>query len=165
MCYYSTTMRNVRDVKQQEDLYIGTHMSHTVLKSAKDDRAVCVKGGSEIHFEKLEIQRDRLSHEYLCAIRPHLGKEFHTRFVQYSGNGYAADAIMVGPYKIHIAWLKDGLKCYVGPKKPDLALEAKLGVDEQTMKGNMLDHGPQHDDVPTFRRSVLRALGFCSIQP
>src|SRR5688500_12674642 len=92
MCYYSTTMRNTRNAEHQENLVVGNHLDHAVLKGEKDDRVVCVMDDTMIHLEKLELSElgrvNSVRHEghvvrLTTALRTVIGKPVSGMFREY----------------------------------------------------------------------------------
>ncbi len=177
MCYYSTTMSNTRNAEHQENLVVGTAVDHAVLKAEKDNRVVCVMDDTMIHLEKLQLSELGAA----CTVRYKnsavlvrtvlkdvIGKPVSGMFREYHAvanpdshhiqrHGYASDCIVINGVPVHLVWLKQGTKCYVGDKK--LALETRLGVDDPSI---VHDHKPI-DEQPGLTRVTDRALGLCSI--
>lgn len=142
MCYYSRTMKSseFRDAVDQENLIIDEDRTgHAVALARSDNKIVCVTGGKKIHFENFQVDLRLLPLLLQPVVSEFVGKPLSTTFVEYQGLGMASDCVLVGGSKIHIYWLRRGIRCYVGTKKV-AKLETKLGVDEQTLKGAALDH-------------------------
>lgn len=161
MCYYSGTMRKnqFRDAIEGEDMTL-RHMSGHQVLAGKDGKAVCIKSGSTLTIEKLEPDAC-VSRNLPPAVREVLayyrGKTVTAEFREYQPHGgYAADAITLFGQRIHIVWLAEGLKCYLGPKR--VSLETKLGVDDPSI---VHDH-KSIDEMPTLARA-LGVVSVCSI--
>jgi hypothetical protein len=171
MCYYSINLPNTRDAKKGEDLTIGQRHGHHVLEGA-DHKVVCVRDDTTLHIEQLELSvGGRIEFDnsltLLRQIGPRLGKPVSGRFVEYriaqnarairTGH-FSSDAIMIDGLAVHLWWLAEGTKCYIGPKKVDLT--TALGVTDPSIA---LDHGPQRDDAPTHHTMLAKIDGLCSI--
>jgi len=147
MCYYSRTMdrREFRDAKENEDLTIQSDgHGHTVLKAASDGKIVCVMDKSTVNIENFQVNRRDLNISLLEACKPLIGKTVQLPFIEYhqyhAVNGqqaFASDSVQVGRFKVHLAWLVPGTKCYLGPKR--IPLETKLGVNDPSI---VHDHKP-----------------------
>jgi hypothetical protein len=136
MCYYSQTLRadEFRNAKEGEDLtlHADTNSGHTYPKG-EDGKVVCIAQGTIAQVEKLELnpEYERQLRRDMPGLEDYLGKPYETRFSPHT-RGYSADHLMVGPYFVHLIYLKSGMKLYTGPKRLP-----NLGVDDPSIA---LDH-------------------------
>lgn len=171
MCYYSLTMPRgtYRSAKLGEDLTISHMDGHGVARANSDGMVTCVAGGTEAHIAKFEfaspsIERAfRQTHPWLMKM---IGQPISARFKE--GNASAADVVLI-PHPtirhdvaiVHMQYLARGTQFYLGRKREEITLEARLGVDEPAVIRDPLPS----DEAPTLARTLGRALGVCSIVP
>ena len=172
MCYYSTTMHGTRAAKKQEDLVVSTHLNHGVIKGESDGKVVCVMDNTTIHLEKLKLSHAGNSattpsgrhisdvlRDVILAGKPVSGifTEYHAAALYPRRRGYSADAIIIDGVPVHLLWLKEGSKCYVGDKK--VPMENRMGLGHPPVIHDPLPS----DEAPTLGRMLARVAGLCSI--
>jgi hypothetical protein len=173
MCYYSTTMSNTRDAKEQENLVVGVHSNHGVLKGESDGRTVCVMDRTTLHIEKLELTRAFIRHGNHRAtslsevLKGMIGKSVSGTFLEYQSAvsnggvrrlGYSADAVMINGVPVHLLWLKPGTKCYIGAKR-EVPMSQRVGLGHPPVINDPLPS----DEAPTLSRMLAKVDGLCSI--
>jgi len=166
MCYYSRTMnsREFRDAKENEDLTVSHDgHGHSVARATSDKKIVCVMDKTQLNIENFQV--DNIPPNIFEAVRHLIGKEVSAQFVEYHfpdtgviHRQHASDAIIVAGTKVHLAWFKQGTKCYIGEKRvPPVKLETRLGVDDPSIH---LDH---KEPSTILDRVLSKVTGLCSI--
>lgn len=169
MCYYSLSMPRsaFRRADLGEDLRLTEYMNHTVFRARRDSMVVCVPRGVEVHVARLELKKSVETQarryglpggpygQYLFwdGIVANLGKPARGTF---TGSNGAGDWILVDGVRLHLSWLREGLRMYIGPEK--VRLETRLGMDDPSI---VHDHRTDLDKAPMLQRIFDRLA--CSV--
>ena len=178
MCLYSASLRadQFRDAKAEgEDLTIANvQHGHHAVRSSADKKIVCMKPGTKVHFDKVELNphlRAGLDYRLVEAIE---GKKLSGTFVEWRNGTHsmAMDAIEFDIdgdprsrhfYKVHIVHLAVGCRLYTGDKRVDLV--ASLGACDPSIVLDHMNPDEQLDSqAPIVERALARVGGLCSIR-